>query len=81
MKIEQRRSTFSQFSDDVWLTATHNGTEVEFNLKECEIAPFVYDLLDVAFDCLRHAKYDTDVIDEKLRKAMELLNNVEGDKG
>ena len=80
MKIEQRRSTFSQFSADMWLTATHNGTEVEFDLKECEIVPFVYDLLDIAVDCLLHAKHDTGDIDGKLCEAMELLNIPEGEQ-
>ena len=53
MELRQKRSNFSQFGDDLWMIAEHDGTRIEFDVDQKELLTFAEHLVDVAIDCLR----------------------------
>lgn len=74
MIIERRASNFSQFSDDLWLTFQHGVTSVGVDIDQSELLQTAYMLVDIADDCLRKSKKETDRIQEKLAEVMEELS-------
>ncbi len=74
MKIEQRRSNFSQFSDDLWLVAEHEGIKIFFDVEQSELLSFAYHLIDLAIDCIRKSDIETDEIDAVLYDAIESIH-------
>ena len=74
MKIEQRRSNFSQFTDSMWLKWEHDGVSGGIDLDQDELLGFAVDMLDIAIDCLRGYKGNTEEADDLMCKAMELIN-------
>ena len=79
MKVKVRGSNFSQFSDDMWLVAEHNGTCINFEVRQKELLSFAAHLIDIAIDCMRKSNQDTEVIeaiDDSLCEALTKLSNI-----
>ena len=76
MELSQKRSNFSQFSNDLWMIAEHDGTRIDFDVDQGELLTFAENLVDVAIDCLRKSKRDTDTADDMLCKAMDEISKV-----
>jgi hypothetical protein len=74
MELSIKRSNFSQFSDDLWMIAEHDGTRIDFDVGQNELLTFAQNLVDVAIDCLRKSKRDTDAEDDMLCKAMDKIS-------
>jgi len=74
MELKQKRSNFSHFSDDLWMIAEHDGTQIEFDVDQKELLTFAEHLVDVAIDCLRKSKRDTDTADDMLCNAMDEIS-------
>ena len=74
MELSQKCSNFSQFSDDLWMIAEHDGTRIEFDVDQNELLTFAQHLVDVAIDCLRKSKQDTDTADNLLCEAMDEIS-------
>ncbi len=73
MEIQHQRSKFSQFSDDLWLSVSDGDTTIKFDVDQGELLEFATHLLDVADDCLRKSKKDTDDLQDRLT---DLMNDI-----
>lgn len=78
-KLNVVRSTFSQFDDSLWLAFDADGTSVRVDIDQSELLGFALNLMDVADDCLRKLKTDTDEIRDVISQAAQLINQA-GDK-
>ena len=76
MKITKRNNPFSQFSNELWLTAEHDGTTISFDIDEKDLLTFANHLIDVAIDCLRKSSHDTDETDTILCTAMDEITKI-----
>lgn len=75
MKLEHRQSNFAQFSDELWLTAEHDGTRINFDVSQDELIDFARDLIDLSLDCIRKREVETsEDIDDKLCAILDELN-------
>ena len=75
MRIELRKSNFSQFSDDLWLTTTDSNTPVHFEVEQKDLLEYANHLLDIAYDCLRKSSIDTEELENQIRDLMEEILN------
>lgn len=73
MNIQKQRSNFSQFSDDLWLVAQHDDTEIEFEVDQDNLLEFSAQLVGLVDDCLCKSKLDTD---ELIEKAQDLYSSI-----
>ena len=74
MRIQHRPSNFSQFSDDLWLTATDNQTKVDFEVEQQNLLEYANHLLDIAHDCLRKSSIDTEDLESQISNLMEEIS-------
>jgi len=81
VKISRRQSNFAQFSDDLWLEAEHDGTTIQFDVCEDELADFAIGLLDIADDCLRKIKQDTGYEEGLLADLMNAIDATKQEGG
>jgi hypothetical protein len=75
LELKQQRSNFSQFSDSMWMLATNGNTTIAFNVDQQDMIEFALHLCDIADDCLRAVKMDTDDAQEKLSEAVEAISS------
>jgi len=75
MNIEHRQSNFAQFSNELWLTAEHDGTRINFDVSQDELLEFARNLIDLSLDCIRKSEVETsEDIDDKLCAVLNELN-------
>lgn len=75
MKIQHQRSNFSQFSDDLWLSASDGDTTIKFDVDQGDLLNFAINLMDIADDCLRKSKKDTDELQDRLTDLMDDIHS------
>ena len=75
LKLEHQRSNFSQFSDSLWMLATNGDTTIKFDVNQADMIEFALRLCDIADDCLRAVKADTNEAQEKLSEAVEAISS------
>ena len=80
MKKEPRRSNFSQFSDDLWLTATDGNTTVHFEIEQENLLEYANNLLDIAHDCLRKSSVDTEELEDNILVLMDKISDKDNEK-
>jgi hypothetical protein len=80
MRIELRRSNFSQFSDDLWLTATDGNTPVHFEIEQENLLEYANHLLDIAHDCLRKSSVDTEKLEDNILVLMDKISDKDNEK-
>jgi hypothetical protein len=80
MRIEPRRYNFSQFSHDLWLTATDNSTTIHFEIEQENLLEYANHLLDIAHDCLRKSLVDTEELEKDISELMEKISNKDNEK-
>lgn len=73
--LQHQRSNFSQFSDSMWMQATNGDTTIKFDVDQRDMIEFALHLCDIADDCLRAVKIDTDDAQEKLSEAVEAISS------
>jgi len=74
MRIQQRASNFSQFSDELWLTAIGDQTRVDFEIEQHNLLEYANHLLAISYDCLRKSKKDTDELENQICDLMEEIS-------
>lgn len=81
MEISVRKSSFSQFSRDLWIIVKHEGTRIDFDIGENELKDYALMFLDLADECLdkyrRNKDNDTVEIGKKIVEVMELVEKLE----
>jgi hypothetical protein len=75
LELKQHRTTFSQFSDNLWMLATDGNATIKFDVCQQDMIEFALHLCDIADDCLRAVKMDTDDAQEKLSEAVEAIHS------
>ena len=75
LELQHRRSNFSQFSDSLWMLVTNGDTTIKFDVDQRDMIEFALHLCDIADDCLRSVKIDTDDAQEKLSEAVEAISS------
>ena len=75
LELQHQRSNFSQFSDSMWMLATNGDTTIKFDVDQKDMIEFALHLCDIADDCLRAVKMDTDDAQEKLGEAVEAISS------
>ncbi len=74
LEIQHQRSNFSQFSDSLWMIAINGDTVIKFDVDQYDMIEFALHLCDIADDCLRAVKTDTNEAQEKLMEAVEAIS-------
>jgi hypothetical protein len=80
MRIELRRYNFSQFSHDLWLTATDNSTTIHFEIEQENLLEYANHLLDIAHDCLRKSSVDTEKLEDNILVLMDKISDKDNEK-
>ena len=79
LELRHQQTNLSQFSDNLCMLATNGDATIKFDVDQSDMIEFALHLCDIADDCLRKVKADTDDAQKKLSEAVDAISlaNVE----